>query len=230
MLSATLSLHGCSPGTSDAPVSTVERSTPAASAGSAASTSSSPHRGYPRIAILGDSLTAGLGLAPEDSYVARLQRRLDGMGLKYDVVNAGVSGDTSAGGLRRVDLALEGQVRVLIVALGGNDGLRGLPAGQLRDNLGQIIERGQKKGAAVILAGMEAPTNYGPEYTRDFHNVYPELAKTYDIPLIPFLLDRVAAVRAMNQRDGIHPNVAGAKVVEQTVWATLGPVLTRIAP
>jgi acyl-CoA thioesterase I len=178
--------------------------------------------------IIGDSLTAGLGLPPEQTYLALLQRRVDEMGLKYDFVNAGVSGDTSAGGLRRIDYALDGDVRVLIVALGANDGLRGLPVEQLRANLSEIVERGQKKGAAVILAGMEAPTNYGADYTRAFHQVYPDVARKYNVPLIPFLLDRVAAMPELNQQDGIHPNAEGAKIVEQTVWATLGPVLKRI--
>lgn len=157
-----------------------------------------------------------------------LQRRVDRMGLKYDFVNAGVSGDTSAGGLRRIDYALDGDVRVLVIALGANDGLRGLPVDQLRANLSAIIERGQKKGAAVILTGMEAPTNYGPDYTRAFHLVYPDLAARYNVPLVPFLLDRVAAVPALNQRDGIHPNAEGARVIEETVWTALAPVLERM--
>lgn len=157
-----------------------------------------------------------------------LQRRVDRMGLQYDFVNAGVSGDTSAGGLRRIDYALDGDVRVLVIALGANDGLRGLPVDQLRANLSAIIERGQKKGAAVILTGMEAPTNYGPDYTHAFHQVYPDLAARYTVPLVPFLLDRVAAVPALNQRDGIHPNAEGARVIEETVWTALAPVLERM--
>lgn len=231
LLSALLAGYGCSPGsTSDStPASKADTPSPASSYGvPAGSISAGRDRGYPKIAIIGDSLTAGLGLAPDETYVARLQHRIDELGLKYDIVNAGVSGDTSAGGLRRVDWTLDGDVRVLIVALGANDGLRGLPVEQLRANLSGIIERGQKKGAAVILAGMEAPTNYGIDYTQAFHQVYPDLAETHNVPLVPFLLDRVAAMPELNQRDGIHPNAAGAKMIEQTIWATLAPVLKRI--
>jgi acyl-CoA thioesterase-1 len=185
------------------------------------------HEGYPRIVILGDSLTAGYGLEKDQSYLALLQHHLDAEGFKYNMVNAGVSGDTSAGGLRRLDWSLEGDVRVLVVALGGNDGLRGLPVDQLKKNLAEIIERGQGRGATVILAGMEAPPNYGPEYTRAFHQAYRDLARQYDVPLIPFLLEGVAGIPSLNQPDGIHPNVAGAQIVERTVWGTLAPVLQR---
>src|SRR5438552_15523922 len=130
----------------------------------------------PRIVILGDSLTAGLGLAREDAYPALLQRRLNDRGLKYAVVNAGVSGDTSAGGLSRLDWALAGDVRVLVVALGGNDGLRGLPPEELKHNLEQVIVRAQAQGIQVVLAGMEALPNFGAQYTRAFRAVYPTLA------------------------------------------------------
>lgn len=230
VLSALLGVCGCSSGnpSDSTPPSDAERSSAASKRVPDGSTSAGPQRGYPKIAIIGDSLTAGLGLPPDETYIARLQRRIDELGLKYDIVNAGVSGDTSAGGVRRADWALDGDVRVLIVALGANDGLRGLPVEQLRANLSEIIERGQKKGAAVILAGMEAPTNYGPDYTRAFHQVYPDVARKYNVSLIPFLLDRVAAMPELNQRDGIHPNAEGAKIIEQTVWTTLAPVLTRI--
>src|SRR3954471_21466337 len=131
----------------------------------------------PRVVILGDSLTAGLGLPVTQSYPALLQERLKAEGSNYQIVNAGVSGDTSAGGLSRLDWALEGNVRVLIVALGGNDGLRGLPPAQLKENLAAIIRRAQQRGITVILAGMEAPPNYGRDYIVAFHQVYPALAK-----------------------------------------------------
>jgi acyl-CoA thioesterase-1 len=183
----------------------------------------------PRIVILGDSLTAGLGLLPEESYPSLLQQRLRDKGLDFQVVNAGVSGDTSAGGLSRVDWALDGDARILIVALGGNDALRGLPVTQLRGNLARIIERAQERGVQVILAGMQAPTNWGAEYTRAFREVYPALARQYRIPLVPFLLDGVATVEHLNQRDGIHPNAAGARVVADLVWAVLEPVATQAA-
>ena len=141
------------------------------------------------------------------------------------MVNAGVSGDTSAGGLRRLEWSLQGNPRVLVVALGGNDGLRGLPPDELKKNLAAIIEAGQRAGLQVILAGMEAPPNNGPDYTARFRRVYPELAKTYDIPLIPFLLEGVAGDPALNQADGIHPNPEGARRVADTVWSALEPVL-----
>ena len=179
----------------------------------------------PRIVILGDSLTAGLGLRVEDAYPAVLQRRLDDQGLKYRVINAGISGDTSAGGLSRLDWALEGNVRVLIVALGGNDALRGLPVSQLKSNLSRIIERAQARGVTVVLAGMEAPPNWGDEYTNAFHDVYPALAKQYHLALVPFLLDGVAGIDSLNQRDHIHPTAEGDRIVADTVWKILEPVI-----
>jgi acyl-CoA thioesterase-1 len=182
----------------------------------------------PRVIFLGDSLTAGLGLDATDSFPSLIEHRLRQAGYDFEVVNAGVSGDTSAGGLRRLDWALaDGKPKILIVALGGNDGLRGLPPGQLEDNLAAIIERGQKSGLAVILAGMEAPPNFGADYTSSFRAVYPRLAKRYDVRLIPFLLEGVAGNPALNQADGIHPNRRGAELVADLVWKTLEPVVAR---
>ena len=178
----------------------------------------------PRIAVLGDSLTAGLGVAKAASYPSRLQERLDAAGLGFEIVNAGVSGDTSAGGLARLDWALEGDVRVLIVALGANDGLRGLPAKELQRNLAQIIERAQARRITVILAGMEAPPNYGRDYIVSFHKVYPALAAQYRVAFVPFLLQGVAGNETLNQPDGIHPTVAGARIVADNVWAVLKPI------
>ncbi len=183
----------------------------------------------PKIVILGDSLTAGLGLDSSQSFPSLLQQRLDREGYKYRVVNAGVSGDTSAGGLRRLDWALEGDVRVLIVELGANDGLRGLSVAEMKKNLSAIITRAQKRGISVILAGMEAPPNYGEQYTVEFRQAYRDVAQEHNVPLIPFLLDGVAGLREMNQGDGIHPNAEGARVVERTVWRTLEPVLDAAA-
>jgi acyl-CoA thioesterase I len=179
----------------------------------------------PRIVFLGDSLTAGLGLPVSAAYPSLLQQRLNQAGMHFQVVNAGVSGDTSADALSRLDWALEGDVRVLIVALGGNDGLRGLPAEQLRDNLAAIVERAQARGITVVLAGMEAPPNYGRDYIVSFHKVYPALAATYHLALIPFLLQNVAGIDTLNQRDGIHPTAAGARIVADNVWAVLKPVV-----
>jgi acyl-CoA thioesterase I len=182
----------------------------------------------PKIVVLGDSLTAGLGLAPRESYPTLLQERLKDQGLGFEVVNAGVSGDTSSGGLSRLDWALEGDVRILIVALGGNDGLRGLPPEQLEGNLSQIIERAQARHIEVILAGMEAPPNYGRDYIVSFHKVYPALAKRYGVTLVPFLLQGVAGNQEFNQPDGIHPTATGAAIVADNVWAALGPVARRV--
>jgi acyl-CoA thioesterase-1 len=182
----------------------------------------------PRIVVLGDSLTAGLGLQPEDAYPAVLQRRLDAKGLPFHVINAGNSGDTSAAGLSRLDLALEGDVRILVVALGANDGLRGLPVTQLKSNLSRIIERAQARGTKVVLAGMEAPPNWGDDYTRAFHDVYPALAAKYHLALVPFLLEGVAGIDRLNQRDGIHPTAEGDRIVADSVWKVLEPAVAEL--
>jgi acyl-CoA thioesterase-1 len=179
----------------------------------------------PQLVFLGDSLTAGLGLPPEEAYPSLIQQKVDADGLNYQVMNAGVSGDTSAGGLSRLDWALEGDVRVMVVALGGNDGLRGLPASELKKNLATIIERAQAKHIKVVLAGMEAPPNFGQDYIVQFHKVYPELAKQYGVPLVPFLLQGVAGIEGLNQRDGIHPTAEGARTVADNVWTVLRPML-----
>jgi len=181
----------------------------------------------PRIVFLGDSLTAGLGLAPDKSYPSVIGKRLKDRGLDYDVVNAGVSGDTSAGGVRRVDWSLDGDVRVLVVALGGNDGLRGLSIGEMKKNLAAILDRAKARRIPVILAGMEAPPNFGDDYTKAFRAVYADLAKEYSVTFIPFLLHGVAGDATLNQADGIHPNVRGAELVADIVWAELEPVLRR---
>ncbi len=184
--------------------------------------------GRPLIVILGDSLTAGLGLDPRDAYPTLLQQRVDAAGLNFRVVNAGISGDTSAGGLSRVDLALDGDVRVMLVAMGGNDALRALPVADLKRNLAQIIERAKARHVRVVLAGMEAPPNFGREYAVSFHQVYSDLAKEYGVTLMPFLLDGVAGVEGLNQRDGIHPTAEGARIVADRVWAVLESVV-RVA-
>ena len=187
----------------------------------------SPESRSPRIVILGDSLTAGLGLAREESFPSLLQDHLEKEGYPYEVVNAGVSGDTSAGGLRRLDWALEGDVKVLIVELGANDGLRGLPVEGMKRNLAEIITRAQKRGITVILTGMEAPPNYGPAYTAAFREAFRDLARQHDVAFVPFLLEGVAGLRDLNISDGIHPNPAGARIVERTVWKALEPVLDQ---
>jgi acyl-CoA thioesterase-1 len=172
----------------------------------------------PRVVFLGDSLTAGYGLDAGEAYPSLVQRRLREAGLNALVINAGVSGDTSAGGLRRLDWALDGDVAVLVVALGGNDALRGLGTEDLRRNLAAIIERARQRKVAVILAGMEAPPNLGRAYTSAFRQVYRDLAAASDVALVPFLLEGVAGSAALNQADGIHPNAAGARKVADLVF------------
>lgn len=181
----------------------------------------------PRIVFLGDSLTAGLGLQSAQSYPALVGNRLKAKGFDYEIVNAGVSGDTSAGGVRRLDWSLEGDVRVLVVALGANDGLRGLSTSELRKNLAAVLDRAKAANVPVLLAGMEAPPNNGPEYTSDFRNVYVELAREYQVRFIPFLLQGVAGDASLNQADGIHPNVRGAEIVADLVFKELEPMLGR---
>lgn len=180
----------------------------------------------PKIIALGDSLTAGYGLLEMQAYPALLQQKLDAEGYAWEVVNAGVSGDTSAAGLQRLDWTLQHQnVRVLIVELGANDGLRGLPVDQLKKNLAAIIEAAQARGIAVLLAGMEAPPNYGPEYASSFRQVYRDLTRQYKVTLVPFMLDKVAGISTLNQADGIHPNIEGTHIVADMLWHALRPMV-----
>jgi acyl-CoA thioesterase I len=160
--------------------------------------------------VLGDSLTAGLGIPREDAYPAVLQRKLREAGIPLEVMNAGVSGDTSADGLRRASWALEGEVRLLILVLGANDGLRGLPPTQMKENLQSIIHRARQRAIPVLLVGMEAPPNFGEQYTAAFRQVFRDLARENTITLVPFLLEGVAGVPDLNQADGIHPTSSGA--------------------
>lgn len=192
--------------------------------GTQAPSTQAPNTEAPKIVILGDSITAGLGLPKNQAYPSLLQQRLDAAGLRYDVVNAGVSGDTSAGGLSRLDWSLQGDVRILVVALGGNDALRALPIAELQQNLAHIIETAQARGITVILAGMEAPTNWGREYDVSFHKVYPALAQQYRVAFVPFLLQGVAGSETLNQADGIHPTAEGARIVADNVWKVLKPI------
>jgi acyl-CoA thioesterase I len=181
----------------------------------------------PRIVFLGDSLTAGYGLAKEESVPSLIQTRLRSQGYPYDVVNAGVSGDTSAGGLSRLDWSLEGDVRILVIELGANDGLRGLPVANMKRNLTEIITRAQSRGIKVVLTGMEAPPNFGAAYTAEFRQVYRDLAKLPDVTFMPFYLDGVAALPHLNIADGMHPNAAGARIVERAVWEKIEPLLDK---
>jgi acyl-CoA thioesterase-1 len=179
----------------------------------------------PRVVFLGDSLTAGYGVNKSESVPALIQARLDAGGYQYEVVNAGVSGDTSAGGLSRLDWSLQGDVKVLVLELGANDGLRGLPVAAMKQNLDQIIRRAKNRDITVLLTGMEAPPNYGAVYTTEFRQAFRDLARQHDVPFIPFYLEGVAGIPALNIADGMHPNASGARIVEGTVWRALEPLL-----
>lgn len=184
----------------------------------------------PVVLFLGTSLTAGYGLNVERAYPALIQNELDAAGLDFRVVNAGVSGETSAGGLRRIDWLLREPVAVLVLELGANDGLRGLDPGEMKRNLAEIIARTRTANpdVRVVIAGMEAPPNMGRPYTAAFHRVFPDLARETDAALIPFLLDGVGGIPALNQADGIHPTAAGQEIVAANVWEVLEPVLIEL--
>lgn len=190
-------------------------------------TAATPVADAPVIVALGDSLTAGYGLAQSQAWPALVQARLDAEGYRYRIVNAGVSGDTSAAGLARLDWQLRQKPAILVLELGGNDGLRGLPVEHTRKNLGETIARSKAAGAAVILAGMQVPPNMGADYTEAFRAMFPALAAEHEVPLIPFLLEGVAGDPRLNQPDGIHPTAEGQKLLAETVWQTLRPLLKR---
>jgi acyl-CoA thioesterase-1 len=177
--------------------------------------------------FFGDSLTAGYGVDPDEAYPALVQRKIDDAGRPWRVVNAGLSGETTAGGLRRLDWILRQHVDFFVIELGGNDGLRGIDPATTRANLVAMIDRVRQRypEAAVMLAGMQLPTNMGPDYTRAFAAIYPEVAKETRVPLIPFLLDRVGGIPSLNQADGIHPTAEGHRIVADTVWHALQPLL-----
>jgi len=190
-------------------------------------TPAEPRRSTARIVFLGDSLTAGLGLAREQAVPSLIQERLNSEGFRYEVVNAGVSGDTSAGGLSRLDWSIEGDVDVLVLELGANDGLRGLPVAQLKRNLSEVITRARQRGITVVLTGMEAPPNYGAAYTSEFRQVFLDLAAEHDVVFVPFFLEGVAGIASLNNADGIHPNAAGAEIIAQRLWGVLEPLLEK---
>ena len=184
-----------------------------------------------QIVVLGDSLTAGLGLLSDQAYPEQIQHKFADEGYSLvEIVNAGMSGDTTAGGLRRVDDLIEPDTRVLVVALGGNDALRGLTTEQTKANLAAIVDEGEAKGLGVVLVGMEAPTNLGPDYQKAFHNVFIQLAMTYGtrIAFVPFLLEGVAGDPALNQADGIHPNERGAQIIAEHLYPRLRTVVDQM--
>lgn len=177
------------------------------------------------ILAFGDSLTAGFGVAREESYPSRLQDLLKKEGYLYKVVNAGVSGDTTAGGRRRIDWLLKHKPEIVILELGANDGLRGLPLDEMESNLETIILTCKKNGADVLLAGMKIPPNYGEDYTSGFEQIFPRLAEKHKTGLIPFFLENVAGVQKLTRPDGIHPEAEGYAIVVKTVWQHLHPML-----
>ena len=184
-----------------------------------------------RVVFLGTSLTAGLGLDPEQAYPAVIQHKIDSSGMTFEAVNAGVSGETSAGARRRIDWLLRQPVSVLVIETGANDGLRGLEVDSLRANIQFIIDEARKLSPppAIVLVGMRAPPNMGFGYTRRFREVYSALADKNDLPLVPFLLEGVAGVGSLNQADMIHPTAKGQERMADVVWKVLAPVLKRAA-
>lgn len=196
--------------------------TPAPAAEADAAT---PHRG--RIVILGDSITAGYGLAPAQAYPALLQEKINQAGLPFEVVNAGVSGDTTAGGLRRIEWALGRGADVLVVALGGNDGLRGTAPEQTAANLQALIRRARAKAPAlaVLIAGMKMPANLGRDYVEKFNGLFPRVAAEEKAALVPYLLEGVGGVPELNQPDRIHPTAEGQRKIAETIWKGLQPLL-----
>ena len=181
------------------------------------------------ILFFGNSLTAGLGLEQEESFPAVIQEKIDSLGLGYKVVNAGLSGETTASGKNRIDWVLNQEVDVFVLELGANDGLRGIPVEETRRNLQEIIDIVRKKNpqTKIILAGMQIPPNMGETYTSNFREIFPELAKENDVELIPFLLENVAGNPALNQQDGIHPTAEGQEIVANNVWEVLYPVISE---
>ena len=182
------------------------------------------------ILVLGNSITAGYGLTEEEAFPALLQNKIDSLGWQMNVVNAGLSGETTAGGLRRLDWLLRRPADVLVVELGGNDGLRGTPLDATRRNLAAIIDtaRAQRPGVRILLAGMQIPPNLGAQYARQFRALYPALAEEKNVELVPFLLEGVGGRPDLNQPDGIHPTAEGQRIVAENVWAELKPMLRAL--
>ena len=179
------------------------------------------------VLAFGDSLTAGYGVKDEESYPSRLQVKISSAGFPHKVVNAGVSGDTTAGGVRRIRWLMKHEPEIVILALGANDGLRGLSVDEMRKNLETMIDICREHNARVLLAGMKALPNYGEDYMRKFEIVFPELARKFDLVLLPFLLEGVAGVREHTQPDGLHPVASGYSIVTELVWQKLKPMLNK---
>jgi acyl-CoA thioesterase-1 len=182
--------------------------------------------GRPKIVALGDSLTAGFGLTENESYPYLLQQKLNSDGYDYEVVNAGVSGDTSQGGLERADWVLGmDNVKILILELGANDLLRGIPVARMRSNLDQIVRKAKERNIEVLLCGMIAPPTMGPQYQREYTMAFPQLANEHNVKFVPFILDNIALKKELNQADGIHPNADGEKIMTENVYKELKKML-----
>lgn len=181
------------------------------------------------ILFFGDSLTAGYGIELEEAFPALVQDRLDSLGLGYTVINSGLSGETTSGGLNRLSWVLNQEVDVFVLELGANDGLRGIPLDETRNNLQTMIDLVREKNAntQIVLAGMQIPPNMGPEYTTEFRKIFPELAQSNQIPLIPFLLEGVAGIPELNLEDGIHPSPEGHEIVSENVWDVLEGIVSK---
>ena len=181
------------------------------------------------ILFFGDSLTAGYGLEKGEGFPEILQQKIDSLGLSYQVVNAGLSGETTSGGKNRIDWVLKQNVDVFVLELGANDGLRGIPIAETRQNLQEIIDfvREQNPDIEIILAGMQIPPNMGQDYTSEFREIFPDLAEENDVYLIPFLLEDVAGIPELNQQDGIHPTAEGQQILAENVWEVLEPVIQQ---
>ncbi len=179
------------------------------------------------ILFFGDSITAGLGVDKSQAFPALIQDRIDSLGLNYEVINGGLSGETSAGGLRRIDWTLQRDIDIMVLELGGNDGLRGIDLNSTKENLQQIIDKVKTTNpdAEIILAGMQVPPNLGQDYTRQFETIYPELAEENNLPLIPMIMDKIGGDEELMQSDGLHPTPEGHKVIADTVWEALNPIL-----
>ena len=179
------------------------------------------------IVFFGNSITAGLGLDPTESFPAIIKSRLDSLHLPYQVINAGVSGETSADGVSRIDWILQQPVSIFVLELGGNDGLRGIPPEESKKNLDTIIVRVMRKytDAKIIIAGMKMPPSMGQRYTQQFQNIFSELARKNKVLLLPFLLEGVGGIDSLNQKDGIHPTAVGARIIADNVWTLLKPLL-----
>jgi acyl-CoA thioesterase-1 len=180
------------------------------------------------LVFLGDSLTAGLGLTREEAFPSQVEARIRTLGMNWRVINAGVTGDTSAGAKARLDFIYQQKPDVIFLCIGSNDGLRGLPVAEIERNLRQILERARKSGTQVVLAGALLPENYGNDYRTAFAALFPRLAKAYKLPFLPFLLEGVAMRPEFNQEDGIHPNPEGARRVAWSVWKVLEPELKKL--